>query len=53
MAYWHMQLHPDDKGQGREKELLGSEIPLIGLGDYWDGGDLPILQFQNEMALEQ
>ena len=31
MAYWHMQLHPDDKEWGREKELLEKKA-LIGLG---------------------
>jgi AAA15 family ATPase/GTPase len=31
MAYWHMQLHPDDLGWKREEELL-EELSLIGLG---------------------
>lgn len=47
MTYWHMQLHPDDKSWGREKELLENKA-LIGLGD-WEGGQSQIYQFKNEM----
>ncbi|WP_052502559.1 hypothetical protein [Halarcobacter anaerophilus] len=49
MTYWHMQLHPDDKNWGREKELLEKKA-LIGLGD-WDGGQSQINQFKNEMQI--
>lgn len=31
MAFWHMQLHPDEPGWKREKELL-EKMSLIGLG---------------------
>ncbi len=31
MAYWHMQLHPNDLKWGREEELL-EELSLIGIG---------------------
>jgi len=31
MAYWHMQLHPNDLKWGREEELL-EKLSLIGLG---------------------
>jgi len=36
MTYWHMQLHPDEKDWGREKELLDTKS-LIGLGVIKDG----------------
>lgn len=35
MAYWHMQLHPDDLNWGREEELL-ENLSLIGLGEASD-----------------
>ncbi|MFZ2891134.1 AAA family ATPase, partial [Sulfuricurvum sp.] len=49
MTYWHMQLHPNDKEWGREKELLEKKA-LIGLGE-WEGGQSQISQFENEMQI--
>jgi AAA15 family ATPase/GTPase len=49
MTYWHMQLHPDDKNWGREKELLEKKA-LIGIGD-WEGGQSQINQFKNEIQI--
>ncbi len=34
MTYWHIQLHPDDKNFGKEKDILEKKL-LIGLGN-WD-----------------
>ena len=32
MNFWHMQLHPDNKHFGKEKEIL-EKTSLIGLGE--------------------
>lgn len=49
MTYWHMQLHPDEKDWGREKELLETES-LIGLGD-WEKGEPQVSSFKKEMQV--
>ena len=49
MTYWHMQLHPDDKNFGKEKELL-SKLALIGLGE-WEGGKNQINNFKKDMKI--
>jgi len=49
MTYWHMQLHPDEKNWGREKELLETKS-LIGLGD-WDKGEPQVSSFEKEMQV--
>ncbi|MFZ2969453.1 MAG: AAA family ATPase [Sulfuricurvum sp.] len=51
MTYWHMQLHPNDQGWGREKELLSLKPSVIGLGD-WKAGKSQILSFNHEMQID-
>ena len=47
MNYWTMQLHPNDLGWNREKELLQNHS-VIGLGD-WEESANQQPSFQNEM----
>ena len=42
MTYWHMQLHPDDKHFGKERDIL-TQSSIIGLGQ-WPGGEGQIFQ---------
>jgi len=49
MAYWHMQLHPNDLEWRREEELL-KKLSLIGLGD-WKKGISQIKQFKKDMKI--
>jgi predicted ATP-binding protein involved in virulence len=52
MTYWHIQLHPNDKNWGREKELL-EELSLIGLGvinNNYDNSQNK--QFINDMKID-
>jgi len=49
MNYWNMQLHPNDLGWTKEKELL-EKHHLIGLGDWEEAaGQQP--NFENTMAI--
>ena len=49
MAYWHMQLHPNDLGWRREEELL-KDPSLVGLGD-WEKGISQIKQFKKDIKI--
>jgi len=50
MTYWHMQLHPDDKNWGKEKELL-NDLSLIGIGNDWKSGESQINNFKKDMKV--
>ncbi len=50
--YWHIQLHPDDRGSfdtDKIKKIL-LEKSVIGLGE-WEKGEDKILQFKEKMAI--
>jgi 5-methylcytosine-specific restriction protein B len=52
MNYWHIQLHPDDRGTfdtEKIKKIL-SEKSVIGLGE-WEKGEDKINQFKDKMAI--
>lgn len=52
MNYWHIQLHPDDRGTfdtEKIKKIL-SEKSVIGLGE-WEKGEDKINQFKDKMEI--
>src|SRR5690606_5981418 len=52
MNYWHIQLHPDDRGTfdtEKIKKIL-AEKSVIGLGE-WEKGEDKINQFKDKMAI--
>ncbi|MDD3773314.1 MAG: AAA family ATPase [Weeksellaceae bacterium] len=52
MNYWHIQLHPDDRGTfdtEKIKKIL-SEKSVIGLGE-WEKGEDKINQFKDKMMI--
>lgn len=52
MNYWHIQLHPDDRGTfdtEKIKKIL-SKKSVIGLGE-WEKGEDKINQFKDKMAI--
>ena len=50
MAFWHMQLHPNDPEWNREEELL-EKLSLIGIGDDWKGGESQVDNFIKNMQI--
>jgi 5-methylcytosine-specific restriction protein B len=52
MNYWHIQLHPDDRGAfDREKiKNILTEKSIIGLGE-WEKGEDKINQFKDKMMV--
>lgn len=53
MNYWHLQLHPDNKGAfppDTVKKIL-EDTSYIGLGEDWKGGEEQIRQFKKVLKI--